>query len=177
MAGAVLKQITKYCHFRDKDIFKKLYIQYVRPHMEFASPVWSPWLEQDIQILEKVQKRAVGMISGLRGENYEDKCKELKLETLQLQLDKQDLQEMYKIMTGTGELNPENLFKKPKIRTGAVTRSADDPHHLPTPRTRLEIRKNFFTVRIVEKWNALPIEIKSLGKIQHFKRALNDHLG
>ena len=70
-----------------------------------------------------------------------------------------------------------NLFKKPKTRTGAVTRSADDPHHLPTPRTRLEIRKNFFTVRIVEKWNALPIEIKSLGKIQHFKRALNDYLG
>ena len=42
MAGAVLKQITKNFHFRDKNIFKKLYIQYVRPHMEFASPVWSP---------------------------------------------------------------------------------------------------------------------------------------
>ena len=110
------------------------------------------------------------MISGLRGENYEDKCNELKLDTLQLRRDKQDLQEMYNIMTGTGKLNPENLFKKPKTRTGAVTRSADDPHHLPTPRKRLEIRKNFFTVRIVEKWNALPIEIKSLGKIQHFKK-------
>ena len=46
MAGAVLKQITKNFHFRDKSIFKKLYIQYVRPHMEFASPVWLPWLEQ-----------------------------------------------------------------------------------------------------------------------------------
>ena len=93
MAGAVLKQITKNFHFRDKNIFKKLYIQYVRPHMEFASPVWLPWLEQDIQILEKVQKRAVGMISGLRGENYEDKCNELKLDTLQLRRDKQDLQD------------------------------------------------------------------------------------
>ena len=36
MAGAVLKQITKNFHFRDKNIFKKLYIQYVWPHMEFA---------------------------------------------------------------------------------------------------------------------------------------------
>ena len=25
-------------------------------------------------------------------------------------------------------------------------------------------------MRIIEKWNALPIEIKSLGKIQHFKK-------
>ena len=31
MAGAVLRQISK-------NIFKKLYIQYVRPHMEFAFP-------------------------------------------------------------------------------------------------------------------------------------------
>ena len=62
-------------------------------------------------------------------------------------------------MTGTGELNPENLFKKTKTRTGVVTRSADDPHHLPAPRTRLEIRKNFFTVRIIEKWNVLPEEL------------------
>ena len=57
MAGAVLKQITKNFHFRDRNIFKKLYVQYVRPHVEFASPVWSPWLEQDIQTLEKVQKK------------------------------------------------------------------------------------------------------------------------
>ena len=28
MAGAVLKQITKNFHFRDKTVFKKLYIQY-----------------------------------------------------------------------------------------------------------------------------------------------------
>ena len=121
-------------------------------------------LNKTFKSWKKYKKRAVGMISGLRGENYEDKCKELKLDTLQLRWDKQNLQEMYKIMTGTGELNPENLFKKPKIRTGAVTRSADDPHHLPTPRTRLEIRKNFFTVRIVEKWNALP----SVAEPVHF---------
>ena len=57
MAGAVLKQITKNFHFRDRNIFKKLYVQYVRPHVDFASPVWSPWLEQDIQTLEKVQKK------------------------------------------------------------------------------------------------------------------------
>ena len=79
MAGAVLKQITQKIHYRDKHVFKKLYLQYVRPHMEFASPVWSPWQELDIQTLEKIQKRAVGMISGLGGESYEEKCKELNL--------------------------------------------------------------------------------------------------
>ena len=50
MAGAVLRQISKNFHFRDKTIFNKLYIQYVRPHMEFASPVWSPVLRIRIRI-------------------------------------------------------------------------------------------------------------------------------
>ena len=63
-------------------------------------------------------------------------------------------------MTSTGALNPEALFEKPEARTGVVTRSANDPHHLPIPRTKLEIRKNFFTVRIIDKWNALPNEMK-----------------
>ena len=177
MAGAVLKQITKNFHFRDRNIFKKLYVQYVRPHVEFASPVWSPWLEQDIQTLEKVQKKAVGMISGLKGENYIEKCKELKLDTLRLRRDKQDLQEMFKIIKGTGSLNPEDLFRKPETRTGVATRSADDPHFLKIPKTKLEIRKNSFTVRIIDKWNALPHEMKSLEKIHQFKRALNNYLG
>ena len=111
MAGAVLRQIAKNFHFRDKSTFRKLYIQYVRPHMEFASPVWSPLLEQEIQALEKVQKKAVGMISGLKGENYNEKCKELKLDTLQLRRDKQDLQEMFKIMNGTGAKTRSTCLK------------------------------------------------------------------
>ena len=46
-ANAVLRQLTKNFHYCDRHIFKKLYIQYVRPHLEFASPAWSPWNEAD----------------------------------------------------------------------------------------------------------------------------------
>ena len=60
----------------------KLYIQYVWPHMEFASPIWSPWLEHDIQMLEKVKMKAVSMISGIVGDSYEATCKELNIDTL-----------------------------------------------------------------------------------------------
>ena len=71
-ANAVLRQLTKNFHFRDRHIFKKLYIQYVRhvrPHLEFASPAWSPWNETDKSTMEKVQIRAVNQISGLQGKN------------------------------------------------------------------------------------------------------------
>ena len=72
-ANAVLRQLTKNFHFRDRHVFKKLYVQYVRPHLEFASPAWSPWNESDKAIIEKVQMRAINCISGLQG-TYEDKC-------------------------------------------------------------------------------------------------------
>ncbi len=48
----------------------------MRPHLEFASPAWSPWLEADKEVLEKVQKRAVNMISGLKAKTYEEKLRE-----------------------------------------------------------------------------------------------------
>ena len=50
--------------------------------MEFASPIWSPWLEHDIQMLEKVKMKAESMISGIVGDSHEAKCKELNIDTL-----------------------------------------------------------------------------------------------
>jgi hypothetical protein len=43
-------------HFRDRHVFVCLYVQYVRPHLEFAVPAWFPWLKGDKEALEKVQK-------------------------------------------------------------------------------------------------------------------------
>ena len=34
----------------------KLYITFIRPHLEYACTVWSPYLQKDIQALENVQK-------------------------------------------------------------------------------------------------------------------------
>jgi hypothetical protein len=41
-ARGVLGQVTRAFHFRDRHVFIQLYKQYVRPHLEFAAPAWSP---------------------------------------------------------------------------------------------------------------------------------------
>ena len=71
-------------------------------------------------MLEKIQKKAVSMMSGLVGLNYEERCKELNLDTLQARRDKQDLQEVpvYKMLTMTGSLDPDTVFKKVEARRG-----------------------------------------------------------
>ena len=59
-----------------------LYKQYVRPHLEFSTSAWAPWTESDKKLSEKVQMRALNMVSGLVQQDYEGKLRELKLETL-----------------------------------------------------------------------------------------------
>jgi hypothetical protein len=79
MAAAVLRQIERNFHYRDKRVFVRLYKQYVLPHLEFSSPAWSPWTRMDIDKLEKIQKKAVRMVSGLESVEYEDRCAEIGL--------------------------------------------------------------------------------------------------
>ena len=38
-------------HYRDRWTFVRLYKLYVRPHLEFAAPAWSPWTIQDKECL------------------------------------------------------------------------------------------------------------------------------
>jgi hypothetical protein len=56
---SVLNQLKRNFHFRDRHIFVNLYKQHVRPHLEFSSQAWSPWLVGDIEVIEKVQEKAV----------------------------------------------------------------------------------------------------------------------
>jgi hypothetical protein len=95
-AMGVLKQITKCFHYRDKNTFLKLYKRYVRPHLEFASPAWSPWQTGDIATIEKVREKALKMTSGVRGESYEERCREAGLETLEARRKTQDITQVFK---------------------------------------------------------------------------------
>jgi hypothetical protein len=70
------------CHKSEQNTFtrpsaetmKKLYCCYVRPHLQFAVPVWSPANKSDINLLECVQKRAtrVHRTKGMRNEERLD---------------------------------------------------------------------------------------------------------
>ena len=39
---------------------------------------------------------------------------------------------------------------------------------------RLEIRKNFWAVRVADKWNQLPDQVKSANTVNNFKNGLDN---
>ena len=107
--------------------------------MEFASPAWSPWTEQDKALLEKVQKRAVNLVAGLQGNTYEEKCVELGLETLEKRRTKQDLLQTYKILHGVDKVDPRSLFTLTGPVIGRTTRFTADPMNIVEERSRLDL--------------------------------------
>jgi hypothetical protein len=173
-AQTVLSQVTRAFHYRDRNIFVRLYVQYVRPHLEFASPAWSPWSESDKAVLEKIQRRAVAMVSGLKGTVYEERLKELGLTTLEERRHQADMLQTFKIVRGIDKVNSETWFQM-AAHAERATRSSDGPLNLRQRHARLEVRRNFFSNRVVESWNQVPSDAKNARNAGMFKRLYRAH--
>ena len=72
-ANAILGQIIRAFHFRTKEVLGKLFKAFVRPVLEYVAVAWSPWTEGDCEVLEKIQRRVIRLMSDVRGNSYEEK--------------------------------------------------------------------------------------------------------
>ena len=175
-ANSVLGQITRAFHYRDKKTFLSLYIQYVRPHLEFAVPAWSPWSTADVQTLEKVQQRAIKMISGLQGKTYEQRLSELGILSLEARRLQFDLIQTFKIVRGFDAVNSEIWFQQVGENPARITRHLSDPLNIVKVTSRSEIRRNFFSQRVADHWNRLPPETKRAKNVAVFKKTIHSLL-
>ena len=168
-----LYQISKAFHYRDKTTFLNLYKSHVRCHLEYAVPAWSPYLQGDIDLLENVQKRAINMISGLDGKNYEERLKELKLPSLQERRIRYDMIQVYKTLHGA---NSSKILQTVNTKSAHQTRSVACPLNLKKQRCSTAIRQNFFSQRAVDEWNKLPATLKEAQTVGSFKRLFDTHV-
>ena len=177
-ARTVLIQLSKAFHFRDKNVFIRLYARYVRPHLEFSVQAWAPYTQHDIDALESVQMKAVYMVSGLRSVSYLDRLKELKMTTLKTRRKRFDLIEVFKIMNQLDDVRSSHWFDRVQDNAvgSVITRLRADPNNLVTKQCRHENRKKFFSCRVIEDWNGLPTTIKNSVSLKVFKENLDEHL-
>ena len=167
-AQMVLGQIGRAFHFRDRHVFVRLYKTYVRPHLEFAGQAWSPWTATDKDLLENVQRRAVRMVSGLKAADYKGRLLELGLTTLEERRHQADMLQVYKILTGKEDVNKEEWFTMAS-EAARVTRATSHPLNVRVRHGRLDVRRNFFSVRTSGPWNDIPGHIKDQKTVTGFK--------
>ena len=101
-----MPRLSRAVGYRDQDTFLKLYCVYVRPHLEYAIQSWCPWQLQDKNILEKVQRRAVTMVSNMGGKSYEERLLVANMTTLETRRHRGDLIQMFRIMLGKDDVSP-----------------------------------------------------------------------
>ena len=177
-ANAILGQLSRAVCYRDKDTFLKLYKVYVRPHLEYAVASWSPWTVGDREVLEKVQRRALGMVSNMRGRSYEDRLTEAGLTNLVDRRVRGDMIETYKIMSGKDRVDPRIFFDLAEDGPGPRTRQAAAQHiRAQVVRPKLDIRRFCFSQRVISTWNLLPDSLKGVGTTLAFKIGYDEWVG
>ena len=95
-ANRILAIIYKTFDYIDETMFKQLFKSLVRPHLEYAAPVWSPHEKELIKQLENVQRRATKRVPGVTGE-YPDRLRKLEMPTLAYRRVRGDMIQMFKL--------------------------------------------------------------------------------
>ena len=74
--------------------------------------------------------------------------------------------EVFKMLNGITDVQKDQLFE---MMDGVQLTRGNICLNLFKHHTRLEIRRNFFTERVINDWNQLPLEVKTAGDTQTFK--------
>ena len=168
--------------YMDEESFTQIFKGLVRPHLEYATPVWAPHghgYGKHIEDLENVQRRATKTIPGFKNLDYDARLRKLKLPTLAYRRTRGDMIQVYKMLHEDPKVSYDKaipMFLKRTIDMHSVgTRAQSDPKHLYTPRFNTPIRQNSFSQRVIHIWNDLPPEVQNAKTVIEFEKLLDDY--
>ena len=171
-ANRVLAITRRTFECMDDEVFSMIFKGLVRPHLEYAAPVWSPHLIKNKELLENVQRRATKLVPGLKGLSYPDRLRKLKLPTLAYRRARGDMIQMYKILTDNKDSYDKTL---PIMFEYSNTGLRGHGKKVFLPRVNKDIRKYNFNIRVINIWNDLPEKVVLSSSIENFEKNLDEY--
>ena len=168
-ARRVIGMVRRQFKQLDTEDFQIIYKTYIRPHLEYCIQAWSPHLAKDIAVLENVQKAATNLVPQLRKYSYPVRLQKLGLTTLKDRRERGDMIEVYKLLTGREKIDYKQFFTLAQNHHGLRGHEMK----LTKERSRLDIRKFYFSQRVVNGWNGLPATVVNAETVNAFKNAFD----
>jgi len=151
---------------------KLLYTALVRPHLEYSNVIWHPIYKKDIDLLERVQRRATRMVPGLGNLSYEERLEAMDLPSLAYRRLRGDAIEVYKYLKGIYRVDSSSMLPLAGLKTFEIR-----GHLLKIQKRycRTKLRAIFFSFRIVNMWNCLPDDVVLSPKLDSLKGRIDRH--
>jgi hypothetical protein len=168
-ANSTLGFLRRNLRTNNRNIKTNAYLALVRPHLEYCSTVWNPFVEDQVKKLESVQRRSARYVTNQydRTSSVTSMLAELQWDTLQSRRTRQQLIFFYKIVNNLVDVPPDPYLTPGHSRTRS---SHSSKFRQFSPRTN--VFKFSFFPRTVPVWNSLPAAVAEAPSLVHFKREL-----
>ena len=160
----------------NEEIFTLLYKSIIRPHVEYATSVWSPHLKKDRDKIERLQRRATKLVPSIKDLSYQERLRQLNLPTLEFRRLRTDLILLYKHTHQFIKLDTKTHCLKCKHNTDMLQPSlstVNRGHNLKFQMHHHQgVRNRFLTSRVLKHWNKLQQATVDAKSINGFKSQL-----